>query len=112
MLKLGLNGLTFLAAMALSISALAGESHWIDVRSANEFAAGHVDGAVNIPHTEIGERIAEVTDKHDATLYLYCRSGRRSGIALDVLTQAGYTGAVNVGGLEDAMKKAAKTDSD
>ena len=110
MLKLGLSGLTLLAALVLSVSAWAGESHWIDVRSANEFAAGHVEGAINIPHTEIGERIAEVTDNRDATLYLYCRSGRRSGIATDVLRKAGFTGAVNIGGFEDAMDKAAQTE--
>ena len=61
---------------------------------------------MNIPHTEIVDRIAEVAEDRDATLYLYCRSGRRSGIAADALTQAGFNNAFNIGGLEDAMKKA------
>jgi phage shock protein E len=106
-----MNGLALLVALLFTVSAWAGEAHWIDVRSAEEFAAGHVENAVNIPHTEIGERIAEVTENRDATLYLYCRSGRRSGIAADVLEQAGFTHAVNVGGFEDAMKKAGQTET-
>ena len=108
MLKHGLNRLALLVLLAASVSAWAGEAHWIDVRSANEFDAGHVEGAIHIPYTEIGERIAEVTENRDATLYLYCRSGRRSGIALETLQEAGFTNAVNVGGFEEAMKAAAK----
>jgi len=89
-----------------SIAAWAGETHWIDVRSADEYQGGHVEGAVNIPHTEIAERISEVTENRDAQLYLYCRSGRRSGIARDVLIEMGFTGVENVGGFDDAQKKA------
>ena len=85
---------------------------WIDVRSTSEYADGHVDGAVNIPHTEIAQRIGEVTADKEATIYLYCRSGRRSGIALDVLQEAGYAGAVNIGGLDDALQRAADMATD
>lgn len=94
--------------LLLSVPAWALETHWIDVRSADEFMSGHVDGAVNIPHTEIANRIAEVTDNRDARLYLYCRSGRRSGIASDVLTEMGFSAVENVGGLAAAEKKAAQ----
>ena len=86
----------------------AGEAVWIDVRSAEEYAAGHVSPAVNIPHTEIAARIAEVITDKDAQIYLYCRSGRRSGLALDALQQAGYTNVVNLGGLEDARLMAVR----
>ncbi len=48
------------------------------------------------------------TDK-DAEIYVYCRSGRRSGIAKAALDEAGFTRVVNAGGLEDALKKAAET---
>jgi phage shock protein E len=89
-----------------SLAAWAGEVHWIDVRSESEFAAGHVEGAINIPHTEITARIAEVTSNKDARLYLYCRSGRRSAFAADELTGLGFSDVVNVGGLADAEKKA------
>ena len=106
MLKHGLKPLVLLAFLLMSAASQAGDAYWIDVRSAEEFNAGHVEGAVNIPHTEIVDRIAEVAEDRDATLYLYCRSGRRSGIAADALTQAGFNNAFNIGGLEDAMKKA------
>jgi phage shock protein E len=104
-----MKSLFLLLALALATTTWAGEETlWIDVRSASEYAGGHVDGAVNIPYTEIVERIGEVTEDKSATLYLYCRSGRRSGIALDALQQAGYLGAVNVGGLDAALKHAAE----
>lgn len=89
----------------------AGEAHWIDVRSAEEFAAGHLSGAIHIPYTEIAERIDEVTTDKDAPIYLYCRSGRRSGIAQSALQQAGYTRVTNLGGLEDARVTAAKLEA-
>lgn len=102
---------SLLLALVFSLPALGGEDvYWIDVRSASEYADGHVAGAVNIPHTEIAARIGEVTADKDATLYLYCRSGRRSGVALNALREAGYDGAVNVGGLDDALEFAAATD--
>ena len=96
---------------ALVCNAWAGEAHWIDVRSAEEYAAGHVQQAVNIPYTEIAERIDEVTTDKDAPLYLYCRSGRRSGIALEALQQAGFTNVTNLGGLEDARHTAARLET-
>jgi phage shock protein E len=108
MLKCLRKSVFILLALALSATTWAGEEiFWVDVRSTSEYASGHVDGAVNIPYTEIVERIGEVTTDKDATLYLYCRSGRRSGIALEALQQAGYVGAVNIGGLDDALQRAA-----
>lgn len=86
--------------------AWAGDAYWIDVRTAEEYAAGHVGQAVNIPYEEIGDRISEVTRDKDALIYLYCRSGRRSGIAKDTLDKAGFTRVVNAGGLEEALKQA------
>ena len=71
---------------------------WIDVRSPEEYATGHLDGALNLPHDSIGKHIAaEVPDK-DAEIHLYCRSGRRSGIAKDTLERMGYTRVRNEGG--------------
>lgn len=96
-----------LLSLLVSLPLWAGEAYWIDVRSPDEYATGHVDGAVNIPHTEIANRIAEVTEDKDKRLYLYCRSGRRSGVATDALQQMGYGNVVNLGGYEDAQKAAA-----
>ena len=84
------------------------ETLWIDVRTADEYSQGHVPGAIHIPYEQIAGRIGEVTQDKDALIYLYCRSGRRSGIALDTLSNAGFTNAFNIGGLEDANRKAAE----
>jgi rhodanese-related sulfurtransferase len=63
----------------------------LDVRTAEEFAAGHVVGARNIPHTEIAARLAELGDARERDVVVYCRSGRRSELALDALREAGFT---------------------
>ena len=105
MSKHALRTATLIALLLVSLSAWSGDAHWVDVRSPGEFGSGHVSEAVNIPHTEITQRIAEVTTDPDATLYLYCRSGNRSGKAKKALEQAGFTNVVNVGGYRDAMKK-------
>lgn len=91
-----------------ALSSWAGDAFWIDVRTADEYASGHVSEAVHIPYEEIGARISEVTTDKDALIYLYCRSGRRSGIAKAALDEAGFTRVVNAGGLEEALKKAAE----
>ena len=58
MLKYLGKSIFLLLVLALSATTWAGEEiYWIDVRSASEFASGHVEGAVNIPHTEIVARI-------------------------------------------------------
>lgn len=52
---------------------------WIDVRSAEEFQQGHLNGAINVTHTEIAQRIAEVAPDKNQPIHLYCRSGHRAG---------------------------------
>lgn len=70
----------------------------IDVREPEEFEAGHIPGAVNIPLGTIHEFDSDNTED---TIYLVCRSGRRSGVAADTLIEKGYQ-AVNVeGGMLD-----------
>ena len=86
---------------------LAADPIWIDVRTMDEYNGGHVSESVNIPYTEIAEGIAALTGDKDASIYVYCRSGRRSGIAKETLEGLGYTQVVNVGGFEEAMKKSA-----
>jgi phage shock protein E len=103
--------LALLLSLSLSCSLWAQDPIWIDVRSADEYAAGHVSPAANIPHTEIAARIGEITTDKDALIYLYCRSGRRSGVALDALEAAGYTNVVNVGGLKDAQYTASRLET-
>ena len=81
---------------------------WIDVRSAEEFNAGHLQDAVNIPHDQILARIQAVSPDKTAPVNLYCRSGRRVETALTELKNAGYTNVTNHGGYEDLVKKGLK----
>lgn len=81
---------------------------WIDVHTAEEFAAGHIEGAINIPFDQIEQRISEVTSDKNAPINLYCRSGRRSGIALDTLKGLGFTNLTNQGGYQDLVAKGIK----
>ena len=61
----------------------------LDVRSAGEFASGHVNGARNIPVGDLSGRLEDVGSKKRAVL-VYCASGSRSGAARRVLEGAGY----------------------
>ena len=91
------------ASILLLLSACAVTSTqpvWLDVRSAEEYAQGHLPGAVNIPHTEIAQRITELKVDKNTEILLYCGSGRRAGIALEALQQQGYTNLSNKGGYE------------
>ena len=97
--------------LIFSTSAWSNDALWIDVRTADEYSQGHVPGAIHIPYEVIAGRIGEVTQDKDALIYLYCRSGRRSGIALETLSEAGFTNAHNLGGLEEANRKAAEIGS-
>lgn len=77
----------------------------LDVRSAEEFAAGHLAGAVLLPHDEIGARISAVVPDKSTPVYIYCRSGRRSAIARDEMKALGYAAPVDLGGMEEAAER-------
>ena len=73
----------------------------VDVRTAEEYAGGHVPAAVNVANEDIGtEPPAALTDK-DAALLVYCRSGRRSRDAVKKLAEMGYTNLYDMGGIID-----------
>ena len=73
----------------------------IDVREKDEYASGHIAGALLIPYGEIKERAeTELTDKEQMIL-VYCRSGRRSAIAAQTLTELGYMDVRDFGGIID-----------
>lgn len=80
---------------------------WIDVRTSDEFNAGHIAGAAHIPYEEIAARISEITADKNATIHLYCRSGNRSGIAQQTLQALGFKNAVNKGGYEALLQQQA-----
>ena len=77
----------------------------IDVRSKEEWDSGHVDRAVHIPHTEIAERISEVTDNRDAKIVVYCAVGGRAGKAKATLETLGFTNVENGGGYDDVKER-------
>lgn len=67
----------------------------IDVREPSEFAASHVSGAVNIPLGQIGQdNVLTGIDKDDE-ITVYCRSGGRSGMALNLLKAKGFSNVTN-----------------
>ena len=63
----------------------------LDVRTPAEFAAGHVPGARNVPHDQIAAKLAELSPLKDKEVVLYCRSGRRTAIAAQALSGAGFS---------------------
>lgn len=102
-----------LVLAAIAFSALAADVRYngvkpdfiIDVRTAEEFAAGHIDGAINLPVDQIGEQIKTVKGlKPGSTLLVYCRSGRRSAAAVQILQQRGYQRVLDGGGIETLAK--------
>ncbi|MBX9762999.1 MAG: rhodanese-like domain-containing protein [Pseudomonadaceae bacterium] len=90
------------AHLHAAISALQNpNSVLIDVRTAAEFAEGALTGAEQIDHEEIANRISALAPDKDTPIVLYCRSGRRSGIAEDSLRALGYSNLINGGGYEE-----------
>ena len=73
----------------------------LDVRRADEFALGHIPGAVNIVNEEIGNMEPEGLPYKEQTIYVYCRSGNRSKQAAAKLAAMGYTNIIEFGGITD-----------
>ena len=75
----------------------------IDVRDVEEFAAGHLPDATNIPFND-GTLAAQIPTLDPNVAYgVYCRSGNRSGQAVALMKEAGFTNVVDLGGLEAAV---------
>ena len=68
---------------------------YLDVRTAEEFRTGHVEGAVLLPYDQMEQRWQELAEWQDKPVVVYCRSGRRSGIAIDVLRSKGFSQLTN-----------------
>ena len=89
--------------MAEAVDMMAQETGYIilDVRRPDEFAAGHIPNAINVPNESIGiSEIPELPDKNQLIM-VYCRSGRRSKEASEKLVKLGYTNVVEFGGILD-----------
>ena len=73
----------------------------LDVRTQEEYDQGHIPGAILIPDTEVEVTAEEVLTDKDQLLLVYCRSGRRSKLASEILVELGYTNIKEFGGIID-----------
>jgi phage shock protein E len=98
--------IVLILAILLAISSLAKEheenSLIIDVRTPAEWDTGHVKNAKHIEWENIGKEILKYTKDKNLTIYVYCRSGYRSGKAKEILDSLGYQNVINAGGIAEA----------
>jgi phage shock protein E len=78
----------------------------LDVRTREEFAAGHIPGAINIPHDELAERYGELVAAPGDEIVVHCQSGRRASAAERTLREAGYTHVLDLKGHMQGWKAA------
>ena len=90
----------YIFLILFGINSISDEFIVIDVRTLEEFESGHIEDSSNIEWQEI----SSITDNinKDQKIYLYCRSGRRSQNATDILIDLGYKDVTNLGGIKDA----------
>ena len=72
----------------------------LDVRNIDEYNEAKINGSINLPLDKI-DTVEEIIPDKNAKIYVYCRSGRRSGIAADAMADMGYTDVTNIGGILD-----------
>ena len=77
----------------------------LDVRTPQEYAQGHIPGAVNIPHDELPTRLDELPISEPDEVVVHCRSGRRARLAEDVLRERGYSNIRDLTGHWEAWQK-------
>lgn len=97
--------MTKISGMELEMEMDFGEEYLIiDVRDEGEYAAGRIPGAININFGKLAFVAANVIPDKDATFIVSCAIGARSTIAISILEQLGYTGAIDLtGGFNDWM---------
>lgn len=71
----------------------------LDVRTKEEFAEGHIAGAVLLPYDQVEQKAASMLPDKDKSIIVYCRSGRRSAIAAESLRGLGYKDVKDFGGI-------------
>lgn len=95
-----LNPLNFLA------NQVNGASYFIvDVREPDEYAAAHIDGAINIPLHEVIDQLAQLPESKTTPILLYCHTQKRATHALVVLRELGYTNVFNLEGGWEAYEE-------
>ncbi|MDO5302103.1 MAG: rhodanese-like domain-containing protein [Tissierellia bacterium] len=71
----------------------------VDVREADEYKAGHIPGAINVPLSTIQNSHKKKLPKKDQPIHMYCVTGPRAQTAVNYLKSQGYTAAQNIGGI-------------
>jgi len=84
----------------------------VDVRTPEEFAQGHLKGAlnINVQAPDFQDQIQALGLNPDQPIYLYCRSGRRSQRAAEILREMGFRQLYNIGGFEDLARAGAEVE--
>ncbi len=70
----------------------------IDTRTREEYSAGHIDTALNLPYDELAHRLDAIPGGKSAEIVVYCRSGKRARIAEEILVEKGYTNVKDLAG--------------
>lgn len=101
-LLLGLTACTGTASSGAGTIEVSTDTIIIDVRTPAEYSSGHLDGAqlIDFSGGEVAEAIPHLDP--DAEYFVYCRSGNRSGQAIALMEQAGFTNLTNLGSLQQA----------
>lgn len=74
----------------------------LDVRTPLEYSEKHVEGAVSLPVDDINEAsVEELVDSKDTVIIVYCMSGNRSGRAVSILEDLGYTNVYDLGSIDN-----------
>lgn len=88
-------------AEAKEVFGSAGDYIILDVRREDEFAEGHIPGAICIPNESISDKEIALLPNKDKVIYVYCRSGNRSKQAAAKLVRLGYSNIIEFGGILD-----------
>ncbi len=99
---------SFLIILLFSSLLSSNENIVIDVRSLEEVKTGIIQDAIHIEWKQIDKEINNIDITKDQPIYLYCRSGNRSGKAAVMLEKIGFTNVINAGGIDEAAKKLEK----
>jgi phage shock protein E len=94
----------FSSTSATTAGTIGDQSVIIDVRTLEEWNAGHLATAQHLPLDQVAQSIDTLVVEKDQQVYLYCRSGNRSGQAKIIMDSLGYTNVINAGGLADASE--------
>jgi phage shock protein E len=94
----------FVCILSLGIYAKDEDVVIIDVRTVAEWNSGYLENAIHIPLNTIEKNISLTEPDKNKEIFLYCRSGNRSGKATSILQNLGYKNVTNIGGIQSASK--------